>query len=199
ARVGEDQWDLVWQDDEKFRKDMRIFHAVILENYDHALELFDAKAAERMMAEEVLLAAVAADALGNQQQRDGYWRLLVERDKPGEKPVGSSVLDEVLARSLAALLLASSEGLPRQEQVNALLAKAKTDQPTSYSKMNYFLGRFFEARGEDERALEYYHQAIRSSSRALTYVAGAFRRIRQLSGDATKIQIPFNGISRYAP
>ena len=137
-------------------------------------------------------AAAEADTLGKTEVRDQCWRKIANASA---EMAPESSRNESLKKFAQLCLDATEDSPPSFEQIQTLGMGPKY---TTYANVHYLAGRFFEARGDDERAVQHYSEAAKSSFWGWSPVIDSWRRLRNLGEEPTELQPYWYGLAKFA-
>ena len=170
------------------------YHAIAKEDLADALAKFQKTVEHQDYTWLALWAAALADRTGDAKLRDAMWQRLIDVNLSDASHAGHAHWKR--AQELARVLRdASEKGDLDLERIKQLSA---TDSPRqAVILVPFFTACWFDARGEKERALEFYRDVARVPMWDEPMVFIAWARLRQLGDDPHKLLPRWYGLTQY--
>lgn len=174
--TGEDRWDDIWSDDEAHKNRVRPFHLVAVQQYDEAIKAL--KDNPPTNAEYNALAAIAADATDDDQQRDQYLQAILRNSEASPT-----------VRAVARLILsAGNSTMDQADAERAIEGHDGAKQPARFLIASHYLNR-----KAPNDAKNWFRRMATEGSRG--YSAVARRRLVAMKEDVSQINIRWRGFN----
>jgi tetratricopeptide (TPR) repeat protein len=199
ARTGHGDLEAAWKLKQAMLRESTAATAASRKRSEANYKLYSGKLAEASRLYEELVEefpnshsclqlAALADELGQPEARDEWWRRALETKE------GVESNDWYASQMAAALLTNPADFTP----VIAGIGKHGGDPYFScYLNLHYYAGRNCECHDRKEEAVKHYTEAARTGFRDEAVEIDAWRRLRKLGGDPSKLQPYWSGLRKY--